>query len=66
MSPVAISAEPLRNAVFYYGDPVNWDAWRAFQLAVVEPDAGPRSPSSPPGMTASSKTDWFAYVSATE
>jgi hypothetical protein len=65
-APVVISAEPLRNAVFYYGDAANWDSLRAFQLAVVEPDAGPLSTSPPTGMSGSSKTDWFAYVSATE
>jgi hypothetical protein len=65
-APAAISAESLRNVVFYYGDAVNWGALRAFQLAVVEPDAGLLPPGQQPGMAASSQTDWFAYVSATE
>lgn len=66
VAPAAISAEPLRNVVFYYGDAPNWDVLRAFQLAVVEPDAGLLPPAPQPGMAASSETDWFAYVSATE
>ena len=65
-TPAAISAEPLRNVVFYYGDAANWDALRAFQLAVIEPDAGILPPAPQPGKAAPSKTDWFAYVSVTE
>lgn len=65
-APVAISAEALCNAVFYYGDAANWNSLRAFQLAVVEPDAGLLSPPPPHATAGASKTDWFAYVSATE
>lgn len=65
-STAVMAAEPLRNVIFYYGDAANWDALRAFQLAVVEPDAGPLPSASKPETTALSDTDWFAYVSATE
>ena len=65
VAPAVLPAEPPRNVVFYYGDAANWDTLRAFKLAVVEPDAGVL-PLAPQGGAASSKTDWFAYVSATE
>lgn len=64
-TPAGMSAEPLRNIVFYYGDPANWVALGKFQVAVVEPDLSPLPPTAQTG-TALSGTDWFAYVSATE